>query len=470
MKQKTRVIAGAIGVLVLIALGVVLRLGVAEEGPRWHPWDGPTVARDLDDAVMDTLRILVLRDALVYEERPKATAGLEYELLLRFARKLKLKLKAIAFDHPDSVLLALWRGDGDLAALQAVDRDEWKGHFAVSDAYAATVPVVATLRGDVRTQDSIAHVEAALDSVPRAWASPFADPDYAFHRALQKPPAAPSVSTEEELLMGVVAGTRPAAIISAMRAGHEAERFPILEFTGAMGPPQKLRFAVRASSPLLRKALDEWLSDDREAEARKHIIRAYADEVPKQGALRARRMKGIRRDSISPFDDEFRKHAASTGWDWQLLAAMAWKETRFDSTVTSHRGATGIMQFMPGTAERMGLDSSSHMGDHINAAARYLSRLDLLWLRQVPDKEQRLRFVLASYNAGPGHVIDAQRLAGQMGLDPARWDGNVERAVLLLAKPRYFMRPGIKNGFCKGNQVFLYVRGVLAVHRQLKGR
>ncbi|MBX2974414.1 MAG: transglycosylase SLT domain-containing protein, partial [Flavobacteriales bacterium] len=144
-------------------------------------------------------------------------------------------------------------------------------------------------------------------------------------------------------------------------------------------------------------------------------------------------------------------------------------ESRFDSTAVSHKGAHGIMQFMPNTAARYGLDTALSVGDHIDAAKRYVTRLDTLWMRAVPDRDQRLRFVLASYNAGVGHIIDAQRLAERLGLDPQRWEHNVERAVLLLAKPRYYTRPEMKNGYCKGSQVFHYVRDILALYNQLTG-
>jgi hypothetical protein len=40
--------------------------------------------------------------------------------------------------------------------------------------------------------------------------------------------------------------------------------------------------------------------------------------------------------------------------------------------------------------------------------------------------------------------------------------------VLLLAKPRYYMEPGMKNGYCKGSQVFHYVRDVTAMYSRLK--
>lgn len=468
MNKRERGLAVVLsGVLVAVAM-LYFRGGLAES-PQWHPWDGPTVQRDLD-SITDSLRVLVLRDPLVWEERQRATTGLEYELLQRFARKEKLKLVILPFDHPDSLLVALWQGKGDVGAMQAVGHPEWRKHFAVTIPYASVVPVVVRPRPEISAQDSTPALKAGGDSVARSVASPFAASSYSFSPSNAHFVAAPTMGTEDDLLVKVILGEHSSAVISDLRAGHEAERFPVLEFSEAIGPPQELGFVVRANSPQLLQAMDAWLAEAREVEAREHLLRSYTDGIPEPGPLRSRRAKGMRGDSISPFDGHFREHAAVGGWDWRLLAAMAWKETRFDSTVTSSQGAMGIMQFMPNTAERMGLDSASSMGDHIEAAARYLSRLDTLWLRAVPDKQERLRFVLASYNAGPGHIIDAQRLAEQLGLDPKRWEGNVERAVLLLAKPRYFLRPEMKNGFCKGSQVFHYVRGVLTVYQQLKAR
>lgn len=68
-----------------------------------------------------------------------------------------------------------------------------------------------------------------------------------------------------------------------------------------------------------------------------------------------------------------------------------------------------------------------------------------------------------------GHIIDAQRLAERSGLDPKRWENHVERAVLLLAKPQYYTRPEMKNGYCKGSQVFHYVRDIVSLYEQLTG-
>jgi len=268
--------------------------------------------------------------------------------------------------------------------------------------------------------------------------------------------------------MDVVIGGVPACIVTDATAAHEATRLPALEFVPVDAKERLVSFAMRTNSPELRKALDAWIISPEEERFRTALMDGYLGRMSKPGALKKRSMPAAA-DSISPYDSEFRKHGQGFGWKWQLLTAMAWKESRFDSTAVSNMGAQGIMQFMPTTAARYGLDSAMSVGDHIQAAKRYIMRLDTLWMRAVPDRDARLRFVLASYNAGVGHIIDAQRLAERLGLDPKQWEGNVERAVLLLAKPRFYTRPEMKNGFCKGSQVFHYVRDIVSLYDQLVG-
>jgi membrane-bound lytic murein transglycosylase F len=69
--------------------------------------------------------------------------------------------------------------------------------------------------------------------------------------------------------------------------------------------------------------------------------------------------------------------------------------------------------------------------------------------------KHRLRFALAAYNAGLGHVLDARRLAREQGLDPNKWFGHVEKAMLLLEKPQYYRRA--RHGYCRGSEPVKYV-------------
>ncbi len=437
-------------------------------------WKVKPLDRDLDTIRGDTLRVLVLNDPLCYEERPKAVTGLEWELLKRFARQEDLEIKAVPMDHLDSMLLALQEGKGDIIAAQMTrrrDRSEW---LAFTSAYRMVRPVLATLRPDPIATGNVkgAMVTDRKDTAEMSAWSPFTDPDYRFDipGRRQLPMHVDQQITPEDLLMEVVLGRHGATVVTDARAAYEAGRFPVVEFSGPIGPAQPVCFAVRKNASRLLKALNTWIESQEEREAREMITKAYSSRIPRSGPIRTRKPIKVQGDSISPFDMHFQAHAIMISWDWELLAAVAYKESRFDSTVVSTMGAQGIMQIMPQTAKGLGLSLEDDVGEHVRAAAEYLARLDVMWKRAITDREQRLRFVLASYNAGPGHIIDAQRLAEKMGLDPNKWEHNVERAVLLKAKPRYFMMPEVRNGYCIGSQVFHYVRDVVAMYRQLKAR
>lgn len=473
MKYRPMIAWGIPLLAVMAGVGLALRdTEVADDEVR-VPWSDPLVERDVDAIRKDTLRVLVIEDPLTWEVRPKAVSGLEHDLLRRFAAKAGLPVVFLPMHHPDSMLLALQRGEGDVIAAQWSPRKEQREWVGFTEPYRYVRPMLAMLREDpIPIAPGTPVLRSTTDTVELSIWSPFVGEEYTFDPAFSRGTRMhvdPAVWPEEQL-MSVVMGRHHAAIVTDARVAYEAGRFPVLEFTGPLGEARPLCFVVRRNASMLLNDLNAWLGQEEEKEAREQFIAAYGSKVKGPGALKARSGIPVTGDSISPFDEAFRQHAAGARWGWELLAAMAFKESRFDSTVVSSKGAQGIMQIMPRTGAKLGLDSTAVVSDHIRAAARYLAKLDTMWMRQVTDREQRLRFVLASYNAGPGHIIDAQRLAARLELDPARWEHNVERAVLLLAKPRYYMEPGMKNGYCKGSQVFHYVRDVTAMYAKLKAR
>lgn len=474
MRHASQFIIGAFSALLLVVAVTVFRQAVRHVAEQHVPWDRPLVERDLEAILGDTLRVLVLLDPLSYEERPNAISGLEYELMERFAKELGVPVKAILVDEPDSILMALQRGQGDVIAAQSTERRDRRKWVAYSAPYRSVYPLLATLRADPYAQAVKGQpvLKTMVDTAEVSLWSPFAIPKYEWRSKHGKPLPVhvdPCI-TPEDLLMAVVMGHYGATVVTNARAQHETGRFPVLEFSEAIGPEVPLSFVLRRNAPKLKERLDAWLVSPAEEHARAQLMKAYSAPLPKPGPLRNRKVVPITGDSISPFDEAFREHADNISWGWELLAAMAYKESRFDSTVSSHKGAQGIMQIMPRTGERLGLSPGDPMEAHIAAAGRYINKLDTFWMRTIPDREERLRFVLASYNAGTGHIVDAQRLARLEGLDPLRWEHNVERTVLLLAKPRYYLLPEMKNGYCNGRQVFHYVREVLNLRRQLKGR
>jgi membrane-bound lytic murein transglycosylase F len=115
------------------------------------------------------------------------------------------------------------------------------------------------------------------------------------------------------------------------------------------------------------------------------------------------------------------------------------------------------MQLMPRTALSLGFKNIDAPADGIQAGIKYMSWLGDRFSKELPVAE-RLWFSLAAYNAGIGHVHDARRLAGQIGLDPDRWFENTESAILLLAKKKYSSKA--RYGFVNGREPVNYVRDI----------
>lgn len=418
------------------------------------------VQRDLDEINKDTLRVLVLPDALTWEKRPGAQTGLEWELLERFARWQKVAIKPIPVSDRDSMMMMLRSGRGDIIAAQ-VSPMGWAARKAACTQGYRLVACMKALALNVKPH--------ATDSILVSEWSPFLDSLGNFTTGDTSWKLTMDPRTPEQLLLAVALGREKELLVTDATADMESKRLPLVIFKDRTGRSIPLVFAVRPNSVRLLHALDTWLALTPEREARNAIITAYENGLDTRKVRASRSNMAMGADSISPFDSLFQLHADSSSLDWKLLAAVAYKESSFDTSAVSYAGAGGLMQMMPATAAAMGVTKDGGVDGHIRGASQYLHNLNAIWRKEVPRDDQRLKFVLAAYNAGPGHVKDAQRLAKTLGLDPTRWDGNVERAMVLLNRPGYFTQPLAKNGYCRGQDVYWYVREVSGLFGWLRG-
>ncbi len=172
-------------------------------------------------------------------------------------------------------------------------------------------------------------------------------------------------------------------------------------------------------------------------------------------------LKECKAEKISQYDKIFQKEVLVLGWDWRMLASIVWNESRFNNDVISSQGARGLMQFMPRTAARFGLEGDDVVDPKKNIAAgvEYLIFLEKRF-KEIEDRDERIKFILAGYNAGPGHVRDAMALAKKHGDDPCLWNGSVENWFLALQESKYYNDEVCKHGFFKGRHTVKYVKNV----------
>ena len=163
---------------------------------------------------------------------------------------------------------------------------------------------------------------------------------------------------------------------------------------------------------------------------------------------------------LSEYDALLKQYAVELNWDWRLLASQAFQESRFKPAAKSWAGATGLLQLMPKTAKEYGVTNALDPADNVQGAIKFLKWLQQYWAKRIADENERLKFILASYNAGVGHVEDAQRLTEKYGGNPEVWE-DVAYWLLQKSTQQYSSDPVVKFGFCRGLEPVNYVSHIL---------
>ena len=219
---------------------------------------------------------------------------------------------------------------------------------------------------------------------------------------------------------------------------------------------QPLGWAIRnheGDSSLLY-ALNSWVDGFEQ----RNVNRILAKYVNKGNVFMTRKPTS---GALSEFDDIIKKTAKNIGWDWRLLASLIYQESRFRQDLESEKGAFGLMQLMPVVMEKYGIDYDATPEEQLNAGGQLISFLDDCLSNKVTDSTERVKFVLAAYNSGLGHVYDAQRLASKYGKYPNVWDNNVDYFILNKSKKQYYNDTCCHAGYLRGTETYRFVEEVL---------
>jgi membrane-bound lytic murein transglycosylase F len=201
-------------------------------------------------------------------------------------------------------------------------------------------------------------------------------------------------------------------------------------------------------------ALNSWIDNFEQRNLNRILAKyvnkgnVFAPEKPSNGHL-------------SPFDDMIKVAAKKIGWDWRLLASLIYQESRFKLDLESEKGAFGLMQLMPVVMERYNIGYDATVEEQLNAGAQLLHYLEKCLDDKVADSVERVKFVLAAYNSGLGHVYDAQRLASKYGKYPDVWDNNVDYFILNKSKKQYYNDTCCKAGYLRGTETYRFVEEIL---------
>jgi membrane-bound lytic murein transglycosylase F len=273
---------------------------------------------------------------------------------------------------------------------------------------------------------------------------------------------------QEQLIQHVADGEIDYTVCNENIAEVNSTYYPDIDVSTVVSFPHGFAWGVRKNnSDTLIKELNHWISAYKQTGSYRMLYTKYFRNLNSSTIVRSD-YYALSTGKVSPYDDMIRKYSAIINWDWRLLASLIYQESRFKSDVTSGAGAYGLMQVLPATGKNFGVDITSSPENNMKAGIRYINWLHSIFDPLITDEKERLNFILASYNAGPGHVLDAMKLADKNGMDPHKWNGSVEVWLQNKSQPKYYNDAVVKNGYFKGKESVAFVSQVIDRYEHYK--
>jgi membrane-bound lytic murein transglycosylase F len=430
------------------------------------------ISRDLDQ-IRERGKLVAITDFnstsyFVYRGEPM---GYQYELLQAYADYIDLELILVTENDLNIAFEMLDRGDADLIALNLSINRERRERVAFTHPIGQTRQVLVQRRPEEWLSMTMDDVDRMVvrNQLDLAGKTVYVQSGTAYLQRLKnlQDEIGDSINIievpmeTEEIVTLVAKGEIDYTVTDENVARVNSTYYSILDVETPLSFPQNYGWGVRKrGSHDLLTSLNEWIEVYKNTTSYALLYAKYFKNSRSKRIVESD-FYTLTSGKVSNWDDYFISYSDSIDWDWRLLASVACQESRFDSEAVSWAGAYGIMQLMPSTGDFFGIDITRSPEDNINAGVKYLKWLAEIFQDKVPDENERIKFILASYNVGPGHVLDARQLAVKNGKDPDIWDDNVAYYLLMKSDPDFYRDPVVEHGFCRGEEPFNYVIEIL---------
>ena len=435
--------AAALGLLTLAALLAATPSRAAEE-PAGDPpvvplevWQG-----DLDGMIeRRRIRVLVSLSKTFYFLDKADQRGLTYELMKAFERnlnkRLELKTRKVHMVfvpvRRDELLPALVEGRGDIAAANLTITPERRKLVDFSDPYLEDVSEILVTGPAAPELGSLEDLAGREIHVRRSssYYESLARLNLTFRASgrteVSLIPADENLE-DEDLLEMVNAGLIPMIVMDSHKAEFWEQIFEDIELRPGLAVNRggRIAWAVRKGSPELVKEINVFVKRHKKGTLVGNIL--FKRYLKNTNWVR----NALADEEIKRFQETFglfKKYAGDFGFDWLMIAAQAYQESRIDQSKRSPRGAIGVMQILPSTAAdpNVNVPGIEEIENNILAGVKYLRFIaDRYFADEGMDPLNRLLFSFAAYNAGPAKISRLRRRAAREGLDPDVWFRNVE--------------------------------------------
>lgn len=412
----------------------------------------------------------------VYRGEPM---GYEYDLLKLLAEELGVDLELIVAKDIDQMIEMLNNGDGDIIAHSLTILNDRAERVQFTHALNTTRQVLVQKKPDEWRSMRLHEIEGIMTRNPinlkgetiyvrkgSSYVSRLNNLAQEIGGTINVIEASGGETTDD-LISLVAEGSIRYTISDENIAKVNQSYYPNIDIETAISLPQQTAWAVRKNSTKLLEAVNEWITAMQSQSDYYVIYNKYFENGQAYRNRAQSKFLSYQGGQISEFDDIIVKYAENTNLDWKLFAALIYQESEFNPNARSWAGAIGLMQLMPRTAIAYGANDPLNPVDNIKAGSKFIQWLENYWSDKIPDEDERMKFVLASYNVGQGHVQDARRLAQKYDSNPDRWE-DVADFLLKKSNKKYYNDEVVRYGYCHGEEPVNYVREIMYTYNHYK--
>lgn len=394
---------------------------------------------------------------IVPGDEMEADAEFESNLAALFAQSLSLKLRLIR-QTPDAAVASL---NAERAHLATAFRSESSLALRYSTSYLTLDEhVVCSSTQPKNIDDLLAHHLAVSSASPQEAALRIVRAEHADLRWEPRKGTSPV-----QLLQEVAENKLDCTVANEEQIATMRNYYPDLNDGISLDTPSPMAWAIASvgDTELLNKA-NEFFEQIKQDGSLHRLIDRYYGYNERLGTADTATFINHSRTRLPHYRQWFVDAADLTGLDWRLLAALSYRESRWDPDATSFTNVRGIMMLTEDTADRMGVENRLDARTSIMAGARYLQLLKEQLPLRISDHD-RLWLALAAYNQGMGHLEDARILTVKSGLNPDLWT-DVKRMLPLLSRTAYADKS--KHGKARGGEAVIHVETVRLYYDMLK--
>lgn len=408
------------------------------------------------------LKVLTRYDPTTYYEGPEGFAGLEYDLVTLFAKRLGVKAEFITPDTFEDILEQISTGKADIAAAALTVTEQRKKRMRFAPAYDEITEQIIYRSGRRRPKNSDDLANGILEVVKGT------SHINSLKKLQKKTPALEWYVNDDldtdGLLYLVNEGLIDYTVADSNQIKLIRRFYPKLNIAFNITEPRKLAWALSPSRDnSLYDEVVRFFADIKKNKTLDQLIERHYGHATSLNYVGLCKFREHKKKRLPLYQAYFEEAAKKYNFDWRLLAAIGYQESHWLKNARSPTGVRGIMMLTRGTARQMGIKNRNDPKQSIMGGARYFRhRIDKIPER-IPEPD-RTWMALAAYNVGYGHLEDARRLTQKLGGNPDKWI-DVKKTLPLLSQKKWYKQT--RHGYARGKEPVRYVENIRSYYELL---